>query len=101
MIIIIAERCMGSIAFIDTEVDANSGRILDIGCVNDNEALFHSHSIHDCYNFIRDYEYICGHNIINHDFKYLCQADSRFGFYDINVIDTLFFSCSLQNLTTP
>lgn len=92
MIIIIAERCMGSIAFIDTEVDANSGRVIDIGCVNDNEALFHSHSIHDCYNFIRDCEYICGHNIINHDLKYLCQADSRFGFYDINVIDTLFFS---------
>ena len=40
---------MKNIAFIDTEVDVKSKRILDIGVVTDNGVQIHSNSTADCY----------------------------------------------------
>lgn len=61
---------MKTIAYIDLEV-GEKGRILDIGAVKWNGASFHSSVISDFTNFISDCEYLCGHNIISHDIKYL------------------------------
>ena len=51
-----------SIAFIDFEFDPESYRILDIGAVKTNNAVFHSSSVRDFITFISDADYLCGHN---------------------------------------
>lgn len=58
---------MNSIAFIDTEIEPKSGKILDIGAIKENESHFHSKSITDLIQFLNGTQFICGHNILNHD----------------------------------
>lgn len=60
---------MMKIAFIDLEIDGR-GKILDIGGVN-GQNRFHSARIPDFLDFVADCECLCGHNIIEHDIKYL------------------------------
>lgn len=80
-----------SIAFIDTEIEPNSGKILDIGSVKEDGSSFHSNSIANFIKFLQDSQYVCGHNIFNHDLKYIKNALKA---ADINskIIDTLFLS---------
>ncbi len=58
---------MGNIVFIDTEVDFKSKKILDLGATTHNGLDFHAKSLTDFFAFIQRKEYVCGHNIINHD----------------------------------
>ena len=44
---------MNSIAFIDTEIEPKSRKILDIGGVKDNGSSFHSNSIADFISFLK------------------------------------------------
>ncbi|MBX9784230.1 MAG: RecQ family ATP-dependent DNA helicase [Chitinophagaceae bacterium] len=81
-----------SVAFIDTEIEPNSRKILDIGGIKDDGQSFHSNSISDFIAFIRGTEFICGHNIFNHDLKYIQNAINDAGVNSINIIDTLFLS---------
>jgi len=83
---------MDSIAFIDTEVSLKSQKILDIGGVKDNGNSFHSNSITEFVSFIKGTRFICGHNILNHDLKYLHEALTNSGINHLSIIDTLFFS---------
>lgn len=83
---------MNSIAFIDTEIDPKSLKILDIGGVKDDGNLFHTNSINDLTNFLRGTDYVCGHNIFNHDLKYIKKAVIDSGISPKNIIDTLFLS---------
>jgi len=80
---------MKKITFIDTEVDPGKHRINDIGAIKVTGERFHSDRILPFAGFLKDAEYICGHNILEHDLKYLSgQTDlSEFTF-----IDTLFLS---------
>ena len=81
---------MNSIAFIDTEIEPNSGKILDIGSVKGDGSSFHSNSVANFINFLHGSQYVCGHNIFNHDLKYVRHAINAAGVS--NYIDTLFFS---------
>ncbi|GJQ22832.1 ATP-binding protein [Candidatus Brocadia sapporoensis] len=83
---------MNSIAFFDTEIEPKSRRILDIGSIKDNGGSFHSTSIADFINFLKDTKFICGHNILNHDLKYIQTAINDAGISQSNIIDTLFLS---------
>lgn len=83
---------MKSIAFIDTEIEPKSYKILDIGSVKDDGNFFHSNSINDFAEFLRGTEFICGHNIFNHDLKYIQRAVTDAGIISKNIIDTLFLS---------
>ncbi len=83
---------MNSIAFIDTEIEPRSGKILDIGGVKGDGNPFHSNSITDFITFLRGTKFICGHNIINHDLKYIQKAVDDAGINSANIIDTLFLS---------
>ena len=83
---------MNSIAFIDTEIETKSGKILDIGGIKDNGSSFHSTSITEFTTFLKGAEFICGHNILNHDIKYIGIAVNNAGVHLSNVIDTLFLS---------
>ncbi|MCT4646998.1 MAG: RecQ family ATP-dependent DNA helicase [Carboxylicivirga sp.] len=82
---------MNNIVFIDTEVDVKSKKILDVGGTNGNGLTLHSSSILELVNFIKNKQYVCGHNIINHDLPYIEKAINQ-NLTGINAIDTLFLS---------
>lgn len=54
----------------DTEVSPQTGKVLDIGAIDDAERLFHSPSKTAFAEFLRGAAFVCGHNIIRHDLKY-------------------------------
>lgn len=83
---------MNSITFIDTEIDPKSGKVLDIGSVKDNGASFHKTSVAEFIQFLNGTQFICGHNIFNHDIKYIGKALNEAGINSANIIDTLFLS---------
>lgn len=83
---------MKSIAFIDTEIDQRSQEIGDIGGIRCNGSSFHSNSIDGFKRFLNGTEFLCGHNIINHDLKYIHEAASEVGIHPSNIIDTLHLS---------
>lgn len=83
---------MKPIAFIDTEIEPNSGKILDIGGTTGSGGVFHSNSVAGFIKFLRGNSYICGHNIIRHDLKYIKNAINALGSDDLHFIDTLFLS---------
>lgn len=83
---------MKSIAFVDTEIEPKNRKILDIGSVKDNGNSFHSNSIADFIKFLNGTEFICGHNILNHDLLYINKAVTDAKVNSENIIDTLFLS---------
>jgi ATP-dependent DNA helicase RecQ len=83
---------MRLIAFIDIEVEPRNGNILDLGSIRYDGSLFHKNSVIDFIQFIKGVEFICGHNIFNHDIKYIGKALTDVGVNSANIIDTLFLS---------
>jgi len=83
---------MNSIAFIDTEIEPTSHKILDIGSIKNNGSSFHKASVDEFIRFIYGTQYVCGHNIFNHDIKYIGKALTDAGINPENIIDTLFLS---------
>lgn len=79
-----------SIAFIDTEIGIEDKKILDIGVVRTDGIVFHSSSLNGFNSNIADVDFICGHNIVHHDLKYLCDAMGQN--IEIPAIDTLYLS---------
>lgn len=77
---------MMKIAFIDLEIDGK-GRILDIGGVKAGQG-FHSARIPEFADFVSDCDCLCGHNIIEHDIKYLKPFLRK----EYILIDTLYLS---------
>lgn len=77
---------MKRICFIDTEVSEADSKAHVFGAVNENNDKLHTGSAHEFYSFIEGSEYICGHNIINHDAKYIEVPESA------KLIDTLYLS---------
>lgn len=60
-----------SVVFIDAEIGVMDHKIYDLGAVSDEHGYFHSAVIRDFIEFIEKHEYVCGHNIIHHDLKYI------------------------------
>lgn len=83
---------MNSIAFVDTEIEPKSRKILDIGSVKSDGNSFHSNSIADFIIFLSGTQFICGHNIINHDLHYIYNAITDAKVDSANIIDTLLLS---------
>ncbi|MFM2387546.1 MAG: hypothetical protein RL660_2303 [Bacteroidota bacterium] len=83
---------MNSIAFVDTEIEPKSRKILDIGSVKDDGSSFHSNSVTDFIKFLSGTQFICGHNILYHDLQYIQKAVSDANVNSDNVIDTLYLS---------
>ena len=83
---------MKSITFFDTEIEPKSKKILDIGGVKSDGNIFHSNSLKDFADFLNNTEFICGHNIIRHDLKYIQKDLSSQGINHLKFIDTLFLS---------
>ncbi len=83
---------MNTIAFIDTEIEPKSGKVLDIGSVRDNGSIFHKPSVAEFIQFLDGTQFICGHNILRHDIKYIGKALQDARINPANIIDTLFLS---------
>ncbi|NCD43244.1 MAG: RecQ family ATP-dependent DNA helicase, partial [Bacteroidia bacterium] len=83
---------MNSIAFIDTEIEHKSLKILDIGSVKSDGSLFHNTSVTEFIRFLNGTKYICGHNIFAHDLKFISKALCAAGVQSASIIDTLFLS---------
>lgn len=83
---------MKTIAFIDTEIDPKSRKILDIGSVKEDGSPFHKTSLIELVQFLDETQFVCGHNILNHDIKYIGKALQDAGVNLSNIIDTLFLS---------
>jgi ATP-dependent DNA helicase RecQ len=81
---------MPTIAFIDTEIHPETGKILDLGAILDNGETFHKNSLPEFQKFIEKADFICGHNVIKHDKKHL--EDNGCKFEKKIFIDTLFWS---------
>ncbi len=61
------------IVFIDTEVSTQTGKILDYGVISRDGRSIHTCPAARFADFIRNYRYICGHNILEHDLGHLEQ----------------------------
>ena len=75
-------------AVVDVEVGLGDHKVHDIGALRDDGAVYHGCSKGELMDFLRDVEFVCGHNIIHHDAKYLFgDDDSPFA-----IVDTLYLS---------
>lgn len=73
---------------VDVEVGLKDNKIHDIGALRWDGAIYHSANRRELMDFLKDADFICGHNIINHDAKYLFGEEiCRF-----LLVDTLFVS---------
>lgn len=77
-----------SVVFLDIEVSTSSGKIADLGAVDSQDQTIHTPSQGDFLNFVKDAEYVGGHNVLNHDLQYLKHLDLD----KKKVIDTLYLS---------
>ena len=64
-------RDADSYAFVDVEVGVKNHKIQDIGALRHDGATFHRNSKPDLLNFLSDIDFVCGHNIVHHDAKFL------------------------------
>lgn len=83
------------IAFLDIEVDKKTKKIFDYGSVKDNSDEFHSPYIGAFLDFIKKADYYGGHNIINHDIKYINKYLKIRKLSELKCVDTLFLSTLL------
>jgi ATP-dependent DNA helicase RecQ len=83
---------LNSIAFIDTEIDPQNEKILDVGGVKDDGNIFHKASIIAFVEFLKGTRFVCGHNIFNHDIKYIGSSLDQSGIHPDDIIDTLCLS---------
>ena len=65
---------MKDIVFFDTEIDPQSGKVLDIGAVKDGGERLHDSSAAKFAAFSKNTRYFCGHNILAHDLRYVGNA---------------------------
>ena len=56
---------------VDVEVGVEDHRIHDIGAIRYDGAVYHGISKDEFVDFIGETDFVCGHNIIHHDAKYL------------------------------
>ncbi len=75
-------------AIVDTEVGFSDNRIHDIGALRYDGSVYHNASKQGLFSFLKGVNYICGHNIIHHDAKYLFNE----GLYNWVLVDTLYLS---------
>lgn len=72
-----AARDASRYGFVDVEVGVNDRKIHDIGALRWDGAVFHSADKRDLKDFLKGVDFVCGHNIVNHDARYLFDEDER------------------------
>lgn len=85
----VAEESDSLIVFVDTEISPTQQKICDIGATTISNNIFHNPSITEFERYAHKAQFICGHNIIHHDLKYLYGSLNN---CKKKYIDTLFLS---------
>ena len=62
---------MNNIVFFDAEIQPGSGKVLDLGAVKRDGSRVHTPSKNIFSEFVSDCPYVCGHNILAHDLRYM------------------------------
>ncbi|MGN0049456.1 MAG: RecQ family ATP-dependent DNA helicase [Bacteroides sp.] len=75
-------------AFVDVEVGTKDYKIHDIGAWRWDGAMLHDADKRELMKFINQVDYVCGHNIIHHDAKYLFGEEP----HPWVLVDTLYVS---------
>lgn len=75
-------------AIVDVEIGLKDHKIHDIGALKHDDTTFHKASKEELFIFLNNIDYICGHNIIHHDAKYLFAGDTCRWI----LVDTLYIS---------
>ncbi|MDE6831140.1 MAG: RecQ family ATP-dependent DNA helicase, partial [Muribaculaceae bacterium] len=81
--------------FVDVEVGAHDKKIHDIGAISWRGGVYHGADRGELMKFIKGADYVCGHNIINHDAKYLFgdqaakEGSAKEGLCKFILVDTL------------
>lgn len=83
---------MNSIAYVDIEINPVSQNIVDIGSIKNDGNYFHNNSVTELIGFLKGIQFLCGHNIFNHDLKYIGNVIKEAGVDFSNIIDTLYLS---------
>jgi ATP-dependent DNA helicase RecQ len=78
------------IVFFDIETDKSGKNVYDIGAISDENSEFHENNPLAFSLFIKNTEYLCGHNIFEHDLNFV--RDAVFSASVDRFIDTLYFS---------
>ena len=61
---------MREIVFIDTEVEPKLNIPIDFGAVKEDDSFYHGKNGAEFAKFIESSYFVCGHNIVEHDYKY-------------------------------
>lgn len=75
-------------AFIDVEVGLKDKQVHDIGALRWDGSIFHAANKQAVLKFLDGVDFVCGHNIIHHDAKYLFGGEHKKYVY----VDTLYIS---------
>ncbi len=75
-------------AIVDVEVYVNDKKIHDIGALRWDGAKFHAANRQELMAFLKNVDFVCGHNIIHHDVKYLHELEN----HRWMLVDTLYVS---------
>lgn len=75
-------------AIVDVEVGMKDRKIHDIGALRWDGATYHAADKRAALAFLANVDYVCGHNIVHHDAKYLLGEDVK----KWSLIDTLYVS---------
>lgn len=84
----VRKRNTSRYAFVDAEVSVRDHKVHDIGAVRYDGAVYHGASKVELIRFLDGVDYVCGHNIIKHDAKYLFGEDGQ----KWQLVDTLYVS---------
>ena len=79
------------IIFVDTEVNTETGKVMDYAAVSENGTSCHSASSAVFGAFLRDADVLCGHNILTHDLQHIRRIVED-NCPEAGIIDTLFLS---------
>ena len=75
-------------AIVDVEVGLGDHKIHDIGAIRHDGAIFHKADKHELKRFLQNVDFVCGHNVVHHDAKYLFGDDEL----QWILVDTLYMS---------
>ena len=75
-------------AFVDVEVSVSDRKVQDIGALRYDGSYYHKASKKDLVEFLRGVSFVCGHNLVHHDAKYLLGNEQS----EIALVDTLYLS---------
>lgn len=78
------------IGYIDTEVSPQSKKVLDYGAVREDGAMLHTSSYKEFRAFVSKCDTLCGHNILQHDLKYI-GLNGNFTYIDTLPLSPLLF----------